>query len=101
MDETAFPIISMKLQVPTFNISIIKVTLYYKEDLGDEETSLKFWVLDIANEQEGDLINVGTYDTKNTLGYFYFNASFSSYNCKNKLIESSTPLLQVTGIFLF
>lgn len=99
MDETAFPIISMKLQVPPLNISSITVTLYYKDNLGGEDTPLKVWVLDTTNELEGDFINVGTFDTKNTLGYFYFNASFSSYQCKNKFIESTTPLLQVTGIF--
>lgn len=99
MDETAFPIISMKLQVPPLNISSITVTLYYKDNLGSEDTALKIWVLDITNEQEGDFINVGTFDTKNTLGYFHFNASFSSHHCNHEFMESTTPLLQVTGIF--
>lgn len=101
MDETAFPIISMKLQVPPLNISSITVTLYYKDNLGSEDTALKIWVLDITNEQEGDFINVGTFDTKNTLGYFHFNASFSSHHCNHEFMESTTPLLQVTGILYF
>lgn len=98
MDKTAFPLISLKLQVPPakLNISTASVVLFYQEESDTPVKKLNERIVDLLNLKEGEFFKVEEFDTDNTPGYYYFNVTFTSSQCSQCPV-ASTPLLYVAG----
>lgn len=99
MDQTAYPVISAKIQVPPrrLNITNIIITLNHKEHLDSNSKSLKYVTVDVTDKEAGEFVTASVHDTDRIPGIYYFTAKCQCGNFKRSCAESSTPHLQISG----
>lgn len=98
MDKSAFPLVSLKLQVPParLNISKASVILFYQEESDGPAKKLGEWTVSLTDTKEGEFVKIEEFDTNSRPGYYYYNATFISSQCSS-CPDASTPQLYIAG----